>query len=81
VFFHSFCQKLAQKVNIFGNFPKCGPETDLGWPPSWSKPLSSNFFARGTLKSPKFLTAHPNSQNGKIDTETLYKMKLLKNLL
>jgi hypothetical protein len=31
--FLSFCQKSAQKVNIFGNFSKCGPETDLGWPP------------------------------------------------
>jgi hypothetical protein len=20
-------------VNIFGFFPKCGPEIDLGWPP------------------------------------------------
>jgi hypothetical protein len=33
VFFHSFYQNLAQKINIFGNFPKCGPKTDLGWPP------------------------------------------------
>ncbi len=31
--FHSFYQNLAQKINIFGNFPKCGPKTDLGWPP------------------------------------------------
>ncbi len=33
VFFHSFYQKLAQIVNIFRKFSKCGPGTDLGWPP------------------------------------------------
>ncbi len=28
-----FVKIWPKNANIFGNFPKCGPETDLGWPP------------------------------------------------
>jgi hypothetical protein len=41
------------------------------------KQWSSNFFARGTLQSPKFFWRHTQiCQNGKIDTENLYNMKV-----
>ncbi len=42
---------------------------------------SSNFFARGTLKSPIFFGGTPKYvKMVKLDTETLYNMKFMKNL-
>jgi hypothetical protein len=46
VFFHSFYQNLAQKVNIFGKFPKCSPKTDLGWPPLFYGKILANWRAK-----------------------------------